>query len=266
MEEFLRAHEQGCVTACAIFLEKNPPRDEPWCLANGDGTIAAALLRSGGMLLPVFGGIREIPPPRFLSRSLLGGIDIHAVQGPLRDTELLEAALANRGCHAAEHRCYDLMALDGPPNSESPGADIPGLAFRTPGFADLEAMLPLQAGYEKEEVLPDSAIFNPVSCRLKLSSILSGEQSLVACLEGRIVGKINTNAASFTRLQIGGVYVLPECRGRGIGRRMTAAFAGGLVRQGRGLTLFVKKNNQAAQKIYRQVGFAATGDYRISYY
>jgi predicted GNAT family acetyltransferase len=47
---------------------------------------------------------------------------------------------------------------------------------------------------------------------------------------------------------------------------MTAAFVGELHEQGMGLTLFVKKNNPAAQKIYRQVGFKAVGDYRISYY
>ena len=80
------------------------------------------------------------------------------------------------------------------------------------------------------------------------------------------MGKINTNAASFTRVQIGGVYVLPEYRGLGIGRRMTAVFAGELQARGWGLTLFVKKNNPAAQKIYRSIGFEEAGDYRISYY
>jgi predicted GNAT family acetyltransferase len=85
-------------------------------------------------------------------------------------------------------------------------------------------------------------------------------------MENRIVGKINTNAASFTRLQVGGVYVLPEYRGLGIGRRMTAAFTGELIQQGRGLTLFVKKNNPAARSIYDRAGFTAAADYRISYY
>jgi predicted GNAT family acetyltransferase len=80
------------------------------------------------------------------------------------------------------------------------------------------------------------------------------------------VGKINTNAASFARVQIGGVYVLPEYRGLGIGRRMTSVFAAELQAQGWGVTLFVKKSNPAAQKIYRRIGFDDAGDYRISYY
>jgi predicted GNAT family acetyltransferase len=47
---------------------------------------------------------------------------------------------------------------------------------------------------------------------------------------------------------------------------MTAVFAGELTARGQGVTLFVKKNNPAAQKIYRRVGFVEAENYRISYY
>jgi predicted GNAT family acetyltransferase len=229
------------------------------------GSIQAVIIRSGAMFLPVLGKIRDIPPLHFM-KGFLSRPPVHAVQGMLEDAEILEAALANLGYHAAEQRNYDLMALEKAPGEESSGAYPWGLELRKPDFTDLEEMYPLQAGYEQEEVLPLGTILNPTTCRLALNSILSKEQSLIACLDNRIVGKINTNAASFTRVQIGGVYVLPEYRGRGIGRRMTAVFAGELLAQGRGVTLFVKKNNQAAQRIYRQVGFEDAGDYRISYY
>jgi ribosomal protein S18 acetylase RimI-like enzyme len=223
------------------------------------------IIRSGGMLLPVLGKIRDIPPLRFMKR-FLGIFPVHAVQGLLADAEALEAGLAALGCNAAERRDYDLMALEQPPQEESSGAFPPALELRRPGIADLDALYPLQAGYEEEEVLPQGAALNAAACRLSLRGILSREQSLVACLDNRMVGKINTNAASFARFQIGGVYVLPEYRGRGIGRRMAAVFAGELIAQGRGLTLFVKKNNPAAQHIYRRIGFEKAGDYRISYY
>jgi predicted GNAT family acetyltransferase len=199
-------------------------------------------------------------------KGFLNRTPVHAVQGLLGDADLLEAALADFGYHAAEQRDYDLMALEKTPQEDAPGAVPRGLEFRRPDCADLEAMYPLQAGYEEEEVLPRGAALNHAACRLALSNILSKEQSLIACLDRRIVGKINTNAASFTRVQIGGVYVLPEYRGLGIGRRMTAVFAEELIARGRGVTLFVKKNNPAAQKIYRRIGFEDAGDYRISYY
>jgi ribosomal protein S18 acetylase RimI-like enzyme len=199
-------------------------------------------------------------------RGFLNKPPVHLVQGLLGDAQLLEAALADLGYHAAEQRDYDLMALDKAPGAGVPGAFPKGLELRRPGLADLEALCPLQAGYEEEEVLPRGAALNPAACRLALNKILTKEQSLIACLDKRIVGKINTNAAAFTRVQIGGVYVLPEYRGLGIGSRMTAVFAEQLAARGRGLTLFVKKSNPAAQKIYRRIGFVEAGDYRISYY
>jgi ribosomal protein S18 acetylase RimI-like enzyme len=265
-EEFLRSQEYYGVTACAKFLSKRPSNDQMWRLAaSPGGAIQALIIRSGGMFLPVFGKTRSIPPLHFM-KGFLGKPPVHAVQGLLGDAELLEAALADRGYQAAEQRDYDLMSLETAPREEDLGAVPRGLEFRRPGVADFEAMYPLQAGYEEEEVLPRGATLNHAACRLALSKLLSKEQSLIACLDKRIVGKINTNAASFTRFQIGGVYVLPEYRGLGIGRRMTAVFAGELIAQGRGVTLFVKKNNPAAQKIYRRIGFEEAGDYRISYY
>jgi ribosomal protein S18 acetylase RimI-like enzyme len=199
-------------------------------------------------------------------KGFLGKPPVHLVQGLLGETQLVEAALEDLGYHAAEQRDYDLMALEGPPETAGPGAFPRGLEIRRPDLADFEALYPLQAGYEAEEALPRGKVLDPAVCRLTLSNILSKEQSLIACLDNRVVGKINTNAVSFTRIQIGGVYVLPEYRGLGIGRRMTSVFAGELNARGWGLTLFVKKNNPAAQKIYRQVGFEKVGDYRISYY
>jgi ribosomal protein S18 acetylase RimI-like enzyme len=265
-EEFLRSREYYGVTACAKFLGRRAANEQVWRLADpSGGGIQALIIRSGGMFLPVFGEIRSIPPLHFM-KGFLGKPPVHAVQGLRGDAELLEAALADLGYHAAEQRDYDLMALETAPRDEESGVLLRGLEFRSPDVADLEALYPLQAGYETEEALPLGAALNPAACRLALSNILSREQSLIACLDRRIVGKINTNAASFTRFQIGGVYVLPEYRGLGIGRRMTAAFAKALIAQGRGVTLFVKKNNPAAQKIYRRIGFTEAGDYRISYY
>jgi len=47
---------------------------------------------------------------------------------------------------------------------------------------------------------------------------------------------------------------------------MTAKFAEGLLAQGKGLSLFVKKRNLAACKVYLNIGFSVTADYRITYY
>jgi ribosomal protein S18 acetylase RimI-like enzyme len=202
--------------------------------------------------------------PRFL-QAFLAKYPLHAIQGPGEDAERLEAMAAELGWRPEEVNNYDLMVMDRPPPALG-GGGPPGLLLRRARREDAEGLFPLQAAYEQEEVLPRGAFFDPAVCRLNLDRILAGEQVLAAEINGRMVGKINTNAASFSRTQIGGVYVRPEYRGRGIALRMAHAFARELIAEGRGLSLFVKKRNAPARAIYRRIGFEAIGDYRISYY
>ena len=158
------------------------------------------------------------------------------------------------------------MCIDRPPNSYCVSTGPANLIIRKPEYTDMDALAALQAGYEREEVLPRSAEFSPAASRMNIERIFSYEQVLVAEIGGRLVGKINTSARAFTRFQVGGVYVLPALRGRGIGCRMTAEFVSSLIAQGRGVSLFVKKTNPAARSVYARLGFNTLGDYRISYY
>ncbi|MFP3091109.1 GNAT family N-acetyltransferase [Treponema sp. TIM-1] len=262
---FLRAREIHCVTACAKFISRDGSRDHVWALREEDGTISALILHSGRTLFPVFDRPTHIPVPYFMSR-FLRKVPIHAIQGCGNDTHMLEYALTGLGYTCVDRIDYDLMTLDRQPNSEALKAGPAGLILRKPEASDQDALYLLQAAYEKEEVLPRGAIFNPAACRRSVERIIADEYILAAELEGRIVGKINTNALSFSRYQIGGVYVHPHYRGRGIAVSMGAAFARFLIAEGWGLSLFVKKRNPAARAVYGRIGFAVASDYRISYY
>jgi ribosomal protein S18 acetylase RimI-like enzyme len=264
-EAFLKSLEPCCVAACSKFLGRKSMQDDVWDLLSPDGSVSAVLIHSGRSLLPVFAGIRQIPVPRFLKR-FPGRVPVHSVQGLFGDTDILEEAMSRLGYAAAERRSYDLMALDGVPKTEGVTGGFRGLMLREAGHEDAERLFPLQAGYDREEVLPKGAAFNSQACRLNLARILSREQVLAACIGDRVVGKINTNAVSFTCIQIGGVYVLPEYRGCGIARRMTAALAKRIAAEGKKVTLFVRKENAAAQAVYRGLGFTPLADYRISYF
>jgi ribosomal protein S18 acetylase RimI-like enzyme len=261
---FLRSGERFCVAASARFL-RNRGHEGLLYLPGAEGGITALLLLSHRALFPVFTAGKAAPPPR-LFRRLIGRIPVHAIQGLRGDVEVMEALLAPLGCPMTDRIDYDLMTLE---SGTAPAAlkEPPrGLVFFKPDLMDMEELYYLQAAYEQEEVLPRGAVFDPVSCRLSLGNLISREHILAAKLDGRIVGKINTSAASFTRYQIGGVYVHPHYRGLGIASRMTAAFLRELAPQGRGFSLFVKKNNPAARRVYRRVGFEPLGDYRICYY
>ena len=265
-ESFLREKEIYCVSACARFSRiKEGGSGHIWYMKNGKKEISALLLHHNHSLFPIFNKKTDIPGPRFLNR-FLGKVYIHAIQGIKEDAEILENLMEKQGYFALEHIDYNLMCLDGKPTHNFLKPDIPGLIFRLPMPGDKEDLIKLQAAYEKEDVIPKYGIFNAASSRYNFTRLLSREQLLLAELKGKVIGKINTSSQSFTRFQIGGVYVLPEYRGRGIAAKMTAFFLDDLISQGKGITLFVKKRNEPARAVYRKLGFKLISDYRINYY
>jgi predicted GNAT family acetyltransferase len=267
-ETLLRSWEPYCVSACARFLAMDHFTDYLWGHWNIRSSADALLLSSKQTLLPVFPAFNnadEIRLPRAMLRFLRKN-RFHAVQGLRKDLLIMERIMSGLGKESIDPIDYDLMALDWRPSAEALGAGPAGLSVRTPDFRELENILPLQAAYEREEVLPQGSTFNMAACRLNLEHILREQQILVAELGKQIIAKANTSALSFTRAQIGGVFVRPEYRGLGIARRLCAELAGDLKRSGWDLSLFVKKRNHSAQRVYRSIGFRPIADYRISYY
>jgi ribosomal protein S18 acetylase RimI-like enzyme len=269
-ELFLRERERYCVSACSRFLNPDSS-DRLWAysagnkISQGSGQPAALLLYSRRILFPVFGGCLDIPSPKFLRRFLILK-PIHAIQGLTEETAILEETALSLGKEKKEQFDYDLMSLDGQPVAVSPRSAAPSLCVFTPRLGELDELFPLQAAYEKEEVIPRGGKFYAESSRFSLERIIKEGQILAARVEGKIVGKIHCNAQSFTRFQIGGVYVHPDYRGLGIATAMTLAMVESLFVYGKGITLFVKKRNAAARAVYKKAGFVYTADYRISYY
>jgi ribosomal protein S18 acetylase RimI-like enzyme len=269
VEQFLKAREFCCVSACARYLrilkEEKSGHDHLWGLKDPGGNLVAILIHSRRSLFPVFNSLRNIPQPCFL-KSFLGKIPIHMVQGLRSDVELLEPLMEKQGYRVSESIDYDLMMLEGAPNQETLRAGPPGLVLRPPRESELDEIAKLQEAYEKEEVLPKGAVFNGVHSHINLEHILAEEKVFIALLGTRIVGKINTNAESFSCSQIGGVYVLPELRCRGIALKMSAVFLSSIITGRQKVILFVKKRNAPARQVYRRLGFTSLGDYRIIYY
>lgn len=268
-EAFLRAAERRCVAASFRYLSMTK-KDRFWY---ADGAFILYARRS---LFPVFrSGAAGFPLPGKLEK-ILEREGLHAAQGTAADIDLLAPLLENAGVFASETNDYDLMDFDGSPRArnisgrdasrrDTSRRDWNGL-IRRPVPEDLDALFPLQAAYEHEEVMPKNGIFYPAACRKTLEALVAAGRILAAESDGRLVGKINVNAESFTRFQIGGVYVDPAFRGRGIARAMTAELIRRLSPLGKGFTLFVKKNNAPARAVYEGTGFSKTGDYRIAYY
>ena len=264
-EKLLRENEKYYVSACSRFLSGDTARDSAWILNSKTEGLKALLINSKSILMPVFPGQNEIPSPDFLG-SILGKKNIHSIQGLTTEVKIIEEVLNKKGMKVKDIIDYDLMSLDVLPKIKPVKICPVNLELCVPQFKDVEALAPLQAGYEKEEVIPKGSDFNPVSSRLNIAKIVKNGIILAAKLNEKFVGKININAVSFTRYQVGGVYVLPEFRGQGIAGKMAWEFINSLINQGRGVTLFVKKANIPALKLYKSLGFTSCNNYRITYY
>lgn len=268
IRHFLSAREDLHVASTARYLESDSARDCAW-IASDDEIRAFAFLGAGGAFLPVFtqGALegRRARAVRAVTRCLTLH-RVRSVQATAQDAAVAEEALAKLARSALESVDYSLMGLEGKPSAAALGCGPGGLVISQATREDADALFPLQAAYEREEVVPQGGDLNLAACRLALERTLASRLVLFAVLDGLIVGKANTNARSYTRDQIGGVYVMEAYRGRGIGTRLVAELVALLAERSRAASLFVKKQNHAAITIYSRIGFDIRGDYRISYY
>jgi ribosomal protein S18 acetylase RimI-like enzyme len=262
--EFLREHETTCVSACDRFLNANYLNDSIWMLSRGGRAAQAVLMYSKRTLFPVLDGLTVIPVPMFLKRFLLS-TPVHAIHGLLEDVSLLEAALYPLHYEPIGRVDYYLMAYDAGKTSPKRFDRTPGLTLRPVRQSDYKALFEMQMNYEIEEVAINLKRYRPELARLSLSRILSQEDMLVAEYKGKLVGKINTNARSFTRRQLGGVYVKPPFRRMGVASSMIDAMIEKLTQENSAISLYVRKSNKPALFVYTRAGFRTVADYRISY-
>jgi len=263
VEDLLRDMEDDCVLACGRFLTRDPSSDSVWMLCTDKDEFFALLVNSRSTLIPILCGMREIPSPLFL-KYFFRLNKIHSVQGLKSEVLVLEKDMEILGKETSEIIDYDLMCIDNPPIKKNNLAT--NVVLRVPKLTDLNTLAPLQAAYEQEEVLHKGSAFSAAASRVNLANIIKTGRILAAEFNGRLIGKINVNAVSFTRYQVGGVYVHPDFRGLGIARRMASEFISSLAAEGKGVTLFVKKTNLPARRLYLSLGFTVRGDYRITYY
>ena len=128
----------------------------------------------------------------------------------------------------------------------------------------------LQKKYEIEEVVPACLTFDEDSCRLRLANSFRTQYILALALNEngaeKIIAKAGTNAVGRKHVQLGGVYTLPEYRGRRFALYLMTVLLIRLLKMRCIPVLFVKKKNAPALGLYRSLFFKNKGDYTISYF
>ena len=141
------------------------------------------------------------------------------------------------------------------------------------GTEHLEALAPLQKGYEMEEVLTSPDDFDEAVSRLTMRRFLR-EQIIYALfapaavpgLQRQAVAKAGTNALGLNWYQLGGIYTLPAFRGRGCAAFLAQTLAEVNMAANKKTALFVKNINIPAQKAYKKAGFVPDKPFEIIYY
>jgi ribosomal protein S18 acetylase RimI-like enzyme len=250
----------------------SPIRGSVWITeAESPGSIKGALLYHPSRLaFPIFPTESDSAYSAKLDRDLAllcSSFTPASALGLSSDVERYEAALALSPRARVD---YKLMSRPLPPREaisrNAPLPAYPGLSLRRAEVADLEGLLPLQEAYEREEVLTPIHSFSASACRASLGRTLERQLVYVAEEGGVLVGKACTNARGFGSDQIGGVYTLPERRGRGVARSLVSALLYELDATGRGSSLFVKPTNASARALYLGLGFEDIDDYRADYF
>lgn len=226
-----------------------------------EGLRGAVLWHRSGLVFPVFDEPLTTEGAERLARFFRGG-SLVSLMGDARHVQALASAL---GLEPRVSVAYRSMHL--PATVELPVTPPPQIGARVlvRGPEDAEALFPLHSAYEREEVVTEIHRFDARLSRASLNRILESEIVAAADADGRLTAVARTNARGFRTSQIGGVYVIPELRGRGWGRYVVAYLAGLLRGEGRDPGLFVKEQNTPALALYRSMGFADVGPYRVDY-
>lgn len=200
------------------------------------------------------------------------------LNGTYAGSQLILKALEKLSLFPAESNSYSLLKLDSKSfvkkiiRNHRINRDLSVLRCKkdlpAPLFAQL---LNLQIKYELEEVLPSCMEFDEDSCRLRLLNALRKQYVLALSTinqEGQetLIAKAGTNSIGYKHVQIGGVFTLPEERGKHYAFYLLTLLLSKIVKMKRIPVLFVKKQNSPASKLYDSLCFEKITDYTIAYF
>lgn len=201
-----------------------------------------------------------VPLNQFLSSK-----HFNSIVGSTDDTQWLETLSASVPYRTVD---YTLMIFQNQKKSNQLQSRFSNADFelRRAKVTELDSILPLQIGYEKEEVISPGSEVDQKICKANLQNILKNQRIYLITHNDVPVAKAGTNALGMFWDQIGGVYTEPQFRGRGFATALVSKAAEEIHAKGKNAALFVKKENTAARKAYQKCGFVDSKPFRISYF
>jgi len=205
----------------------------PWIPEAADLPAVAGWLRAAGAPIQLMVGARETT----------GALD-RALRGHLPPPRLLR-------------RDQPLYVVDGAGLLRPDG---PSLPVRRARRDELVPLVGAAAAMHLEEVGFDPLAVDPTGFRARVLQLVDRGWAWVWTEGDRIVFKAECAAVTREAVQLQGVWVAPERRGRGYGTQAMASLCAELLSGGaERVTLFVNDFNTAAIRVYERVGFSRRG-------
>lgn len=131
---------------------------------------------------------------------------------------------------------------------------------------DLEHVVQAQASMAFEISGVDPLKKDPAGFRARYQRRIEKKRVWVLIENDRLVFKTDIIADTPHASYIEGVYVAPEKRGNGLGRRCLIDLSGILMARSKAIYLFVENENERTTTFYLNLGFTVAGQYDLLYF
>ena len=156
--------------------------------------------------------------------------------------------------------------LHGAKDTASTGYETGKLNIKRAAVRNAKNLFPLERDYQLEEVIINPKNYNPRFILENFKNTLAKNIVLFAEKDGVPVSKAGTNAQGFYTDQIGGVFTVKQERGKGFAREVMIRLLSCIFKEKKTASLFVKRKNIPAVKLYENLGFKIMNDFRICYF
>jgi uncharacterized protein len=221
----------------------------------GDGGQLTALCYSGANLVPVEAGPDAVTA--FASRARMQGRRCSSIVGPAEAVSQLWSQLAPVwGTPRDVRPVQPVLAMS------APSAIEPDPLVRMVRPAELDAVLPSCIAMFTEEVgVSPIGADGGVAYRARQADLIAAGRSFARIDDGKVIFKAEIGAVTPQACQVQGVWVPPDCRGRGHAVRGMAAVVRAALQMAPVVTLYVNDFNAPARGAYRRVGFTQAGTF-----
>jgi predicted GNAT family acetyltransferase len=181
---------------------------------------------------------------------------VHVLMGELENVEHFWNLYSDGG-RAPRLMCRELLFEQRfPVKVEKP---VHGLRRAT--LRDLEMLLPIHAGLASEQSGVNPMEKDPSGFRLRSARRIEQGRVWVLMENGRLIFKADIVSDTPEVIYMEGIYVAPEDRGQGIGRRCLSQLTRNLLARTKLVSLLVNEENEGASEFYLKSGFKLRARY-----